>query len=175
MFLSDVRHAVPCSPSSSIWPLSIPGLVFFLMQLELRRHPTNLAYIWSIASRPIVLKTSESIWQYPVFAFICDVSIHLEISATVVRSAPEELPKHGLKTNRQHDRSSCSHRNRCCCSDTIDDARPALRGQTSGVVLVGREPSHLVQSRQGGQEERSDVIGTIVECDTRKAGRPQSF
>jgi hypothetical protein len=38
---------------------------------------------------PIVLKTSESIWRYPVFAFICYVSIHLEISATVVRSAPE--------------------------------------------------------------------------------------
>jgi hypothetical protein len=41
---------------------------------------------------PIVLKASESIWRYPVFAFICCVSIHLEISATVVRSAPEELP-----------------------------------------------------------------------------------
>lgn len=26
----------------------------------------------------IVLKTSESIWQCPVFAFICCVSIHLE-------------------------------------------------------------------------------------------------
>ena len=24
-------------------------------------------------------------------------------------------------------------------------------------------------------EERSDVIGTILECDTRKAGRQQSF
>jgi hypothetical protein len=27
---------------------------------------------------PIVLKTSESIWLYPVFAFVCYVSIHLE-------------------------------------------------------------------------------------------------
>jgi hypothetical protein len=41
---------------------------------------------------PIVLKTSEFIWRYAVFAFISYVSIHLEISATVVRSAPEELP-----------------------------------------------------------------------------------
>jgi ParB family chromosome partitioning protein len=32
-----------------------------------------------------------------MFAFICYVSIHLEISATVVRSAPEELPKHRRK------------------------------------------------------------------------------
>jgi hypothetical protein len=32
-----------------------------------------------------------------VFAFICYVSIHLEISATVVRSAPEELHKHRRK------------------------------------------------------------------------------
>jgi hypothetical protein len=65
------------------------NIVFLLIQLELRQHPTNLAYIrgW-----PIVLKPSESIWRYPVFAFICYVSIHLEISAMVVRSAPEELP-----------------------------------------------------------------------------------
>jgi hypothetical protein len=35
---------------------------------------------------PIVLKTSESIWLYPVFAFVCYVSIHLEISATVAIS-----------------------------------------------------------------------------------------
>ena len=41
---------------------------------------------------PIVLKTSEPIWRYPVFAFICYVSIHLEISATMVRFTPEELP-----------------------------------------------------------------------------------
>src|SRR5258708_39934014 len=45
--------------------------------------------IAGLANRP---KTSEFIWLYPVFAFICYVSIHLEISATVVRSAPEELP-----------------------------------------------------------------------------------
>jgi hypothetical protein len=32
-----------------------------------------------------------------VFAFICYVSIHLKISATVVRFAPEELPKHRRK------------------------------------------------------------------------------
>jgi hypothetical protein len=31
-------------------------------------------------------------WRYPLFAFICCVSIHLEISAMAVRSAPEELP-----------------------------------------------------------------------------------
>jgi len=49
---------MPCSPSSSIWPLSIPGLVFFLIQLELRRHPTNLAYISSrLRGRPIVPKS----------------------------------------------------------------------------------------------------------------------
>jgi hypothetical protein len=38
---------------------------------------------------PIVLKTSESIWRYPVFVLICYVSIRLEISAALVRSAPE--------------------------------------------------------------------------------------
>jgi hypothetical protein len=32
----------------------------------------------------IVLKTSESIWRYPAFAFIRNVSIRLEISATAV-------------------------------------------------------------------------------------------
>jgi hypothetical protein len=68
-------------------------MVFLLIELELRQHPTNLAYISSrLLGLPIVLKTSESIWLYPVFAFVCYVSIHLEISATVVRSAPEELP-----------------------------------------------------------------------------------
>jgi hypothetical protein len=41
---------------------------------------------------PIVLETSESIWRYHVLAVIRYVSIHVEISATVVRSAPEELP-----------------------------------------------------------------------------------
>ena len=57
------------------------------------QHPTNLAYISSrLLGLPIVLKTSESIWLYPAFAFVCYVSIHLEISATVVRSAPEEFP-----------------------------------------------------------------------------------
>jgi hypothetical protein len=67
-------------------------LVSLLFQLELRSHPTNLAYISSrLLGWPIVLKTSESIWRYPVFAFICYVSIPLEISATVVRSAPGKL------------------------------------------------------------------------------------
>ena len=50
-----MRHPVACSPSSSIRPLSIPGLVFFLIQLELRRHPTNLAYMSSrlrLTNRP---------------------------------------------------------------------------------------------------------------------------
>ena len=37
------------------------------------------------------LRTSESIWRHPMFAFICYVSIHLEISAMVVRSAPEKV------------------------------------------------------------------------------------
>ncbi len=104
----------------------------------------HLVAIWA---GPIVLKTSESIWRYPVFAFICYVSIHLEISATVVRSAPEELPKHRRKGhNRQHDRSSRSHHNRCRCSDAVDDTRPALRGQRVA-FLVGRESSHQVLPR----------------------------
>jgi hypothetical protein len=69
------------------------NIVFLLIRLELRQHPTNLAYISSrLRGWPIVLKTSESIWRYPVFAFICYVSIHLKNSATVVRPAPEELP-----------------------------------------------------------------------------------
>jgi hypothetical protein len=76
----------------------------------------------------IVLKTSESIWRFPVFAFICYVSNHLEISAMVVLSAAEELPI------------------LCRCSDAVDETRPVVRGQTSR-VLVGREPSHLVLSR----------------------------
>jgi hypothetical protein len=69
------------------------NIVFLLIQLERRQHPTNLAYISSrLRGRPIALNTSESIWRYPMFASICYVSLHLEISATVVRSAPEELP-----------------------------------------------------------------------------------
>src|ERR1700722_8005972 len=66
----------------------MPRLVRLLLQ-----DPTNLAYISSrLLGLPIVLKTSESIWLYPVFAFVCYVSIHLEISATVVRSALQEFP-----------------------------------------------------------------------------------
>jgi hypothetical protein len=38
------------------------------------------------------LRTSESIWRHPMFAFICYVSIHPDIFATVVRSAPEKVP-----------------------------------------------------------------------------------
>src|SRR5271170_5728642 len=44
-------------------------IVFLLIQLELRKHPTNLAYISSrLRGWPIVLNKSESIWRYPVFA-----------------------------------------------------------------------------------------------------------
>src|SRR5271154_4061893 len=61
-------------------------IVFLLIQLELRKHPTNLAYISSrLRGWPIVLKTSESIWRYPVFAFIYCVSIHLEIFRPLAR------------------------------------------------------------------------------------------
>jgi hypothetical protein len=48
----------------------------------------------------IVLKTSQSIRLYPVFAFIRYVSIHPEISATVVGSAPEEGLMQAMKTGR---------------------------------------------------------------------------
>ncbi|HYZ73569.1 MAG TPA: hypothetical protein VE641_10865, partial [Chthoniobacterales bacterium] len=66
--------------------------VFVPIQPELRSHPTNFGCISSrLRGWLIALKPSESIWRYPVFAFICYVSIHLAISATVVRSAPEEL------------------------------------------------------------------------------------
>jgi hypothetical protein len=106
MFLSDVTRAMACPPSSSA-------------SNESCLHFVGIA---GLANR---LKTSESIRLYPVFAFVCYVSIHLEISATVVRSAPEErlmqTMKSGVRTgdapspsnNRQDDRSSCSHRNRC--------------------------------------------------------------
>src|ERR1700759_270787 len=74
--LSDVRH-----------------LAFALFNLNFVSIQQILpAFSSRLLGWPIVLKTSESIWRYPVFAFICYVSIHLEISATVVRSAPEELP-----------------------------------------------------------------------------------
>jgi hypothetical protein len=84
-----------------------------------------------------------------MFAFICYVSIHLEISATVVQAMKVEVRTGEALSqghNRQHDRSSCSRRNRCRRSDVIDETRPALRGQMSG-ALVGQEPSHLVLSR----------------------------
>src|ERR1700733_3485488 len=58
------------------------NIVFLLIQLELRQHPTNLAYISSrLLGWPITLKTSEPIRRYSMFAFIFYVSIHLEISA----------------------------------------------------------------------------------------------
>src|SRR6201989_1177996 len=83
MILSDVRHAMACSPSSSA---SNESCLYFVAKLGL----------------PIVLKTSESIWLYPMFAFICYVSIHLEISARVVRSPPQELPI-GIRTTSCRD------------------------------------------------------------------------
>src|ERR1700733_5503000 len=81
MLRSDVRHAVAYSPSSSIWPLSIPDLVFFLIQLELRRHPTNLAYIAIavIANRPKNIRihlAASFVRRYPLrfnsSDFFCD-------------------------------------------------------------------------------------------------------
>jgi hypothetical protein len=89
-------------------------IVFLLIQLELRQHPTDLACISSrLLGWPIVLKTSQSIWLYPVFAFIRYVSIHLDISATMLRSAPEKLVS--------------------AAADAVM-TRPALRGQTTGVL-----------------------------------------
>src|SRR6185369_2668726 len=106
------------------------NIVFLLIQLELRQHPTDLACISSrLLGWPIVLKTSQSIWLYPVFAFIRYVSIHLDISATVRRSAPEKLLSAAVMT------------------------RPALRGQTKG-VLVGRDRLSWFCRDKGGQGER---------------------
>jgi hypothetical protein len=122
------------------------GLVFFLIHLELRRHPTNLAYISSrLLGWSIVLKTSEPIWRYPVFAFICYVSIHLEISAAVVRSAPEELPKRRRKATIA-DTTDRRVLTAIAAAVQMGLMKPVLRGKPSG-VLVGREPSHLVLSR----------------------------
>jgi hypothetical protein len=57
-----------------------------------------------------------------VFGFICYVSIHLEISATMVRSLPEELPKHHRKvTIANTTEPTCSHHNRYRSSDAIDE------------------------------------------------------
>jgi hypothetical protein len=64
--------------------LSFVGIERIL--LTFRRH---------LLGSPIVLKTSESIWQCPVFGFIFYVSIHLEISETVMRAATGH--------NRQYD------------------------------------------------------------------------
>src|ERR1700751_612154 len=89
---------------------------------------------------PIVPKTSESIWLYPVFAFICYVSIHLEISATVAhllqRNSLSTVAKPQSPTRPVFVLSPQSLR----CSDAVDESRPALRGQTTGVLVV-REPS----------------------------------
>jgi hypothetical protein len=69
------------------------GLAFLLIQLESRQHPTNPAYISSrLRGWLFVLNTSESIWRYPVFAFICCVSIHLEnlcVGAICSRGTPK--------------------------------------------------------------------------------------
>jgi hypothetical protein len=118
---------------------STSNIVFLLIQLELRQHPTDLAYISSrLLGWPIVLKTSQSIWLYPVFAFIRYVSIHLDISATVLRSASEKLLSAAAD------------------ADAVM-TRPALRGQTKG-VLVGRDRLIWCCHDKGGQgEERSDV------------------
>ena len=71
-----------------------------------------------------------------MFAFIRYVSIHLDIFATVLRSAPEELLS--------------------AAADAVM-TRPALRGQTKG-VLVGRERLIWYCHDKGAQgEERSDV------------------
>jgi hypothetical protein len=130
--------------SSSIWSHNIPGSDFFLIQLGLRRHRTNLAYISApLLGSPIALKTSESIWQCPVFGFIFYVSIHLEISETVMRAAPGY--------NRQYDWPSCSRRNHCRFSDVVDETRPALGGQMNG-VLVGRGPlNRFCRDKESGR------------------------
>jgi hypothetical protein len=65
----------------------------------------------------------------------------------MVRSLPEELPKHHRKvTIANMTEPTCSHHNRCRSSDAIDETRPALRDQATR-VLVGREPFHLVLPR----------------------------
>jgi hypothetical protein len=118
----------------------MPRLIRLLPQ-----HPTNLAYISSrLLGLPIVLKTSESIWLYPVFAFVCYVSIHLEISATVVRSAPQELPIRIRIT---------SFRGFGIAQDSVAAVPMRLMNldllfmvRTTS-ILVGRESSHLVLSR----------------------------
>jgi hypothetical protein len=109
------------------------NIAFLLIQLELRQHQTDLAYISSrLLGWPIALKTSQSIWLYPVFAFIRYVSIHLDISATVLRSAAEKLLS--------------------AAADAVM-TRPALRGQTKG-VLVGRDRLIWFCRDKGGHGER---------------------
>jgi hypothetical protein len=67
--------------------------------VSFRQAVMNFAYILSrLRGWPIVLKTSESIWCK--FAFICYVSIHLEISAAVLFSAVPVSVAHDVKGKR---------------------------------------------------------------------------
>jgi hypothetical protein len=86
-------------------------------------------------------------WRYSMFAFICYVSIHLEISATVVRSAPEELPIRirttsfrdcGIGQEHWHGASDCRR----------------LTSQTESLGLLGTGAKQLtVVIRSSGRRE----------------------
>ena len=111
-----------------------------------------------------------------MFAFICYVSVHLEISATVVRSAPEEFPKH---------RRKATIANTTGIRALIAITTPVhLRLMTKlDLLFVAKRLAFLsdenrltwFRSDKEARAKRGPMCPTIVECDTRKGGRPQCF
>jgi hypothetical protein len=86
-------------------------------------------------------KTSESIWLYPVFAFVCYVSIHLGnfCGGRAIFSTGTPYPNPHRKLQRLQD-SVAAVQMRLINLDQLFIVRTAS-------MLAGREPSHLVLSR----------------------------
>jgi hypothetical protein len=153
MLPSDVRHAIASSPSSSTWSISMPDLVFFLIQLDLRRHPTSLVTIAVLANRSknIGIHLSVSRVRYHPLGFnssgnFCDRRVICSRGAFYATAA---------RSQSRHKRPSCSHS--CGCSDAVAQTRAALRGQTSA-FFIGREPSNqALRDKEVKGKERSDV------------------
>lgn len=145
MLLSDVRHAMACSFFLDLTAQDT-GLVFFLIHLELRRHPTNLAYISSrLLGWSIVLKH-----QNPSGGIPCSLSsVTFQFIWKFLRRWCDLLQRNSLSAARKAtiaDTTDLRVLTAIAAAVQMGLMKPVLRGKPSG-VLVGREPSHLVVSR----------------------------
>jgi ParB family chromosome partitioning protein len=113
-----------------------------------------------------------------MFAFVRYVSIHLENLCN--RGASDE--KRTLEQRKHRRKATIANATALRALTAIEAVQ--MRLMKLDLFFVAKRLAFLpddnrltwfCRDKEVRREERSDVRGTIAECDTRKAGRPQSF